>query len=426
MMGEQLFRLFVGVGIGVWTARLLGPSKFGELSYAIAFATVFGIVGTLGLNRILVREMVAAAGQPQLIRHLMNTAFAMRLSAAVAVYAICVSGAWFSDDHQLLLIAIIAGSFFFSASDCIDQYFQARLQARIAVRARLLSFIVVVLFKVALLLAEASLPAFALVTLLEYVGAACTLQWIYRQQGHSFQGLFKPDWQLTRKLLAESWPEIIAGFSGVLFVRLNQIMLQHIAGPEAVGSFAVAARLSEAWYFVPSAIVASTFPNILASRAAGNALYMRRLQILMTVMCAISYVVAFLTMVLAEPVIQWLYGTPYKESAAILSLLVWSGLFVSLGLASGSWIMAEKRVHLNLYRNLAGLVTNIALNVLFIPRFGALGAAVATLISLVVAYMIFDLFVPSMRELSRAKMQALLILPTLFAIKSSVRDLTRR
>jgi len=425
-MGEQVFRLFVGVGLGVWTARMLGPSRFGELSYAIAFATVFGIMATLGLNRILVREMVAASGQPALIQRLMSTAFAMRLCAAVAVYACCVPFAWFSGDRQLLLISIIAGGFFFSASDCIDLYFQAKLQARIAVRARLLSFVAIALVRVVLLLTEADLPAFAIATLLEYMSAACALQWVYRQHGQRFQGLTNPDWRLAGKLLAESSPEIIAGFSGMLFMRLNQIMLQHLAGPEAVGSFAVAARLSEAWYFVPTAIIASTFPNIVASRAAGTAPYMRRLQVLMTALCAISYAVALVTMVLAKPAIRWLYGAPYLESAAILSLLIWSGLFVSLGLASGSWIMAEKRVRLNLYRNLAGLASNIALNLVLIPRFGAVGAAGATLLSVMVAYLAFDLFVPSMREISNAKIQALLIVPTLLANKRPMGHSTDR
>ncbi len=88
MMGEQVFRLLVRLGVGVWTARLLGPTRFGELSYAIAFTSVFGIVTTLGLNRSLVREIVYAAPDTDRVHRLMNTALSMRLAAALLVYVL--------------------------------------------------------------------------------------------------------------------------------------------------------------------------------------------------------------------------------------------------------------------------------------------------------------------------------------------------
>ena len=412
-MGEQVFRLLVGVGIGVWTARMLGPMQFGELSYAIAFAMVFGIVVTLGLNRILVRELVSNASQPDIIQRLMNTVFLLRLTVAAFMYAICILGAWLSGAEQLLLIALVAGSYFFSASDCIDLYFQSRVQSRSTVRVRLISFIVVTVVRVVLLISEADVVAFAAATLLEYIGAAIALQWVYRHQGMRFDGLRHLDRKLARKLLAESWPEILAGFSGLLFIRLDQIMLHHLNGPAAVGAFAVASRLAEAWYFIPMAIIASTFPSVVASREVNPALYMRRLQMLMAILCAISYVAILGVTLFAQPVIRFLYGEAYMQSVAILTVLIWGGLFMSLGLASGSWIMAEKRIRLNLYRNLSGLVANIVLNLLLIPEFGALGAAYATLFSLIVAYMLFDLFAPSMREIGRSKWKAIFLVPVL-------------
>jgi PST family polysaccharide transporter len=413
MMAEQILRLVVGLGVGVWTARVLGPSLFGELSYAIAFATVFGIVATLGMNRIVVRELVAVSDNAAAARRLMDTAFAMRLAAAVVVYVACLVAGWFGGQRDFALIALVAGSFFFSASDVVELYFQAKVQARTTARYRLVPFLLVTACRATLLLSGAGVISFAAVSLVESIGTACALQWAYRRQGLSFLQNFRPDWQIARRLLVESWPEIIAGFSGLLFVRLDQIMLQYLAGPETVGAFAVAVRLSEVWYFIPTAIIASTFPNIIAARAVSQALYMKRMQSLMTLLCALSYCAAVLVTALADPVVRWLYGGAYAESADILKVHIWSGLFVSLGLASGSWIMAEKRVALNLYRNLTGLLANIFLNLSLIPRFGALGAAYATLSSLVIAYILFDHLIPSMREISRRKWKAMLLVPAI-------------
>lgn len=416
MMGEQVFRLLVGLGVGVWIARLLGPARFGQLSYAIAFAAIFGIVATLGLNRILVRELVSTSRQHGAAGRLMSTVFAMRLIAAAAMYAICVLGAWFTGDQQLMLIGLIAGGFFFNASDCIELYFQSKVQARTTARVRLLSFSAVSCVRIALLIAEADVIAFAAIVLLEAAGAAFALQIAYRQSAGRLSAS-SVDWHLARKLIAESWPEIIAGFSAILFMRLDQIMLQHMAGPEAVGTFAVAARLSEVWYFIPSAIIASTFPGIVVAREKDVRQYMKGLQHLMLVLCIISYCAVLVVTVLAEPAIQILYGESYKESATILIVHIWCGLFVSLGLASGSWIMAEKKVRLNLYRNLTGLAANVALNLLMIPRLGALGSAYATLGALIVAFFVFDMFSPPMREISKRKWRALLLLPAALPAK---------
>jgi PST family polysaccharide transporter len=220
---------------------------------------------------------------------------------------------------------------------------------------------------------------------------------------------------LAVRLLRESSPEIAAGFSGLLFMRVDQIMLQHLAGSAAIGAFAVAVRLAEAWYFVPAAIVAATFPSVVAARAENPALYRMRLQRLMLVLCVLSYAVAALAGPIAEPLTGRLFGASFAAAAPAFAILVWGGLFTSLGLVSGSWIVAERRLRLNLWRNLVGLGANVLLNLLLVPRFGVTGAAFATLVALACAYLIFDLFVPAMAPIAACKWRALLVLPALRA-----------
>lgn len=403
-----MFRLLIGLLVNVWIARHLGPSSFGQLSFALSFASLFGIIATLGLNRILVRELVANAPDHQLITKLMSTALAMRLIAAIVMFLICMVSAWLMGEGSLLLIGFIASGFFFNASDCIELYFQSKVQAKATARARLLSFSLVTLLRVALLLSSAGVEAFAAVTLIEYCAAACALQLIYRHHGLRFAHKLV-DWPLARNLLRESWPEILAGFSCLLFMRLDQIMLQHLIGPKEVGTFAVAARLSEIWYFIPIAIISSTFPNIVEKKHTSHETYMRRIQLLMTGLVGLSYFAALGAIFLGKPIIKLLYGPAYRESAEILIIHIWSGVFVVLGLSSGSWIMAEKKAKLNLYRNLAGVAANIFLNFLLIPTHGAIGAAYATLFSIITAYLLFDLMAPSMREICQMKWRALLL-----------------
>lgn len=409
-MGEQVLRLVVGLIVSIWTARHLGPLDFGQLSYATAYASLFGVVATLGLNRILVRELVGAKDDMCAIVSLMSTTLAMRMLMALLMYGAAVLGAWLTDDTSLLLIALIAGGFVFSASDCVDLYFQARVQSRHVVQARVIVFLISTLLRVGLLYAKAGVAAFAAVTLLEFALSALMLQLAYARHGSGFQ-YRQVSLQTARTLLRECAPEILAALAGLMFMRLDQVMLQHLAGAQSVGTFAVAARLSELWYFIPVSIVASTFPNIIAMRDIDRAVCLQRLQMLTTALVGLSYIVVLLAALVVAPLIPVLYGKAYAAAADILVIQIWCGVFLVFAQTSGAWIMAEKMARLNLYRSLLGMTVNIICNLWLIPIYGARGASVATLLSFVFAYLIFDFFVPSLRSIGWIKLRALLIVP---------------
>jgi O-antigen/teichoic acid export membrane protein len=195
----------------------------------------------------------------------------------------------------------------------------------------------------------------------------------------------------------------------MLFMRLDQIMLEAIQGTASVGIFAVAARLSEAWYFVPVSLVASAFPRIIQARSDPR-LYDSQISRLMVGLAALSYAAALGATLLSETVIHWLYGPSFVDSAAVLAVHIWSGLFVAFGQLSGAWLMAERRIVINLYRNLFGLIVNVPLNYLLIPRFGPVGAAWATLFSMFCGWYLFDLFHPKTRRMFVIKSHALLLM----------------
>lgn len=411
LMGEQIIRLTISFALSLWLARQLGPTGFGQLSYAVTFCSIIGIFTTLGLNRILVRDLVTHADDPGHCRKLISTSLAMRLAAAGVAFTLCLMLAWRSGGREALLISWIAAGFFFNFSEYLSLYFQAREAIRPATLARLTPLLFTTGLRIALLLSDADVLLFAMMLLLEQMAGALMLLMAYRRHGVGFSAQ-QVDWQLARQLLHESWPEIIAGFSGLLFMRIDQVMLQHMIGAAAVGTYALASRLSELWYFMPSAIVAATFPRIIEKRA-DKASYLASLETLMTTLAGLSYLAVLAVYLLGAPVMHWLYGDAYHESAQILLILIWCGLFASLGLASGSWIMAEKKVALNLYRNLAGALINIPLNLVLIPTYGALGAAYATLIAMMTAYLAFDFCLPSMKDMRTVKLRALLLLPRL-------------
>lgn len=409
MAAEQAIRMAGGLFVGISIARHLGPSKYGALSFALALSSMIGIFASLGLTRTIVRELTLHGHEDVFARRILASTLAWRLIFSFLCYSTTVAISVIFGQGDPILVSIVATTVAFSSFDVIDLYFQSKTASHLSVIARSLNFFIFIVIKVGLLINNGTLIDFAIVTTLEAIGSASSLWLTNRSYGLNIS-LEDIDLTYGWRLISYSWPELFAGFACLIFMRIDQIMIGNLLGDKAVGQYAIASRLAEAWYFIPGALVASSFPAIIRQRAIDKKLYMKRIQQLMVTLVGISYIAAIVVMLLAPLGIGLLFGPIYSDSVPILVILVWSGLFVSLGTASGSWIMAEGKPMLNLTRNMMGATSNIAFNFYLIPRLGTSGAAVGTLLSLSLAYLFSDFINPQTRHLGYIKIKALLLI----------------
>ena len=405
IMGEQVIRMLAGMFVGIWIARHLGPSDYGLLNYSQALTGLLAVVAALGFNRMVVRELVEHQGKPDRQAAIVTTVFAFRFTSAVILYlsAISLSGLT-QNDHHTLVVTLVGISIVASPFDCVDHYFQSQSRSRIAALARSSAFFLTTGVKLAMLMADAGLQAFAAAIALEYAMNAVSLFWAYQRYGLTIRA--RPEWRLGLGFLRETWPDIFAAFSVLFFMRSGQLMLESMRGAGDVGIYAAATRLSEAWNFIPVSLAASAFPKIVQSRS-NTALYYAQISRLMIALGAIAYLAGISATLLSEPLVMMLYGKSYGAAAPVLSIHIWCGLLVGFGTVSGSWLLAERKLMLSLQRSLLGLVVSIALNLILIPPFGPIGAAWSTLIAMTSAYYLFDLVQPSTRHMFRIKTRAL-------------------
>ena len=174
-------------------------------------------------------------------------------------------------------------------------------------------------------------------------------------------------------------------------MRIDQVMLAEMAGEREVGLYSAAVRLSEIWYVIPTIIVTSAMPSLTEARARSQELYYERLQRMCIFLTRVAYLVAVPMTFLANPVVHFLFGKSYEAAGHILAVHIWTAVFVFLGVASGPWMVNEGFTKLSLYQTSIGAISNIALNLFMIPRFGALGAAWATIVSQCLAAWLLNL-----------------------------------
>ncbi|MDW8116784.1 MAG: flippase [Geminocystis sp.] len=389
---DRVFRLGVGLFVMGWVARYLGPEQFGIWNYAIAFTSLFSAFATLGLDGIVVRELV---NHPEKTEELLGTAFILRLIGGFIAFILSIGGAFLlgnTDTLTLSLIALSAGGFVFQAFMVIDYYNQAKIMSKYTVWAQNGAFLIMSVVKVILLIVKAPLLAFALAGLAEIIlGSVFLTFFFFGSYSFSFK-ILNFNFELAKSLLKDSWPLMLSGIAVMIYMRIDQVMIKEMLGDREVGLYSAAVRISEIWYFIPMAIASSVFPKILEYKKASEELYYKRLQELFYYMTWLSIAIVIFIMLSGKIVIETLFGADYIESYNVLVIHAWSGIFVSLGVASSGWYLAEGLVNMSFYRTALGCVVNIIFNLILIPKFLIIGAAISTLIGYASAGYLFDAF----------------------------------
>jgi O-antigen/teichoic acid export membrane protein len=384
LFADKVIRMGLGLLVGIWIARYLGPTQFGLLNFAGSFATLFSAIALLGLESIIVRELVRnPVGQDELL----GTTFFLRLlsggiSFAAALLTIVIIRP--EQPTTYLLVALAGTMLIFQATDVIDLWFQSEVKSRYVVMAKNGAFVCSAILKVVLILAKASLIAFAVVNALELVLGAVGLVIVYRLNGQLISR-WRVRLATVRRLLAESLPLVLSGIVFMVYLRVDQVMLGQMVGDREVGIYAAAVRVAEIWYFIPTAVVSSVFPNIIKARESDEEEFYRRLQRLYNLMAFMGYAVAVPMTICSGFIINLLFGEAYSAAGPMLAVLVWAGLFANLTVARNAYLLAMNWSRVLFFVVSLGALVNVALNLVLIPRFGGMGAVIASCVSYWVA-----------------------------------------
>jgi len=379
---EKGVRLVFNVGVGFWVARYLGPAGYGELNFALAIVGIALLLAELGLDGVVRRELIRSPGEAT---RLLAAVWGLRLAGAGTAWALVSLGGRFSGESSLqVLLPVLALTLFQPVLWVNDLWFQARLQAKWSVFAQVAGLMVGAAVRVGLILQQAPLVAFAWAAVIEMVVVGLLLGWFARRDGLVLQlARFEP--ARARGLLREAWPLLLSGFAVVLYLRVDAVMLRLLQGEAAVGVYAAAVRFTEVWYFLPTALASSLLPSLLRARERDAAAYAERLQLSYDLNAGLAYAIALPLALLAPWVIGVAYGPDYAGAAPVLAVHIWSVVFVFLGVARGQFLVNEGHTQFYLAATGAGLLINVGLNWILIPRQGALGAALATVIAQAVA-----------------------------------------
>ena len=405
LLGERALRIAVSLFVGIYVARYLGPERFGLLSYALSFVGIFVALATLGLDEVVVRELIKTPEQREKI---LGTSFLLKLVGTLLMWAaILVAIPLTENDLQTnILIIIIAFGTVFQAFNVIDLNFQAKVKSKYVVHAQFVQLIISSIVKIILVVNEAPLIWFASVYSLDVIVLAMGLVFAYLYNGDNIFS-WKWSFETSKYLLHDSWPLILAGVVISVYMKIDQVMIKEMLGAKEVGLYAAAVKLSEAWYFIPMAIASSLFPAIINAKVYQKEVYYQRLQKLYDLMVWIAIAIALPTTFLSTLVVEFLYGKEYLGSSSVLIIHIWTAVFVFLGVASSKYLLAENFIKKTFYRTFFGALLNIIMNYYLIGIIGIQGAAISTLVSHFFAAYFYDILDKDLRIMFIMKTKSL-------------------
>lgn len=407
----------IAFAVGIWTADYLGPSNQGLISYAGAYTAFFMALCTLGINSVIVKELIENQNRQGTV---LGTAMLLKMISSLLSAGMIIGIVSIVDRDEpttILVVALCSIGLLLNVLETFHYWFQSRLQSKVTAIAVLVGYAISSAYKVYLLVTHKSVGYFALATSIDYLFVGAFQYFAYKKFGGE---RLRFSASYAKELLRRSAPFILPALMVAIYGQTDKIMLKQMLGEEANGYYSTAANFCVCWCFILSAIIDSVTPTIFeANKQQNEPLFQQRNKQLYAIVFYLSLFVSLCFTVLAKPLITLLYPK-YPGSINPLRAICWYVAFSYLGVARNAWLVCKDKQKYLIFISLSAAVVNFVLNLLLIPAFGPTGAAIASVIAQI-STVIVPIFIKPLRENAKLMFEAIAF-KGVFRIRKETQD----
>lgn len=395
LLGGKIVNMVLSFFVSLATARYLGAGNFGAINYVAAYISFFSSITSLGLSVIVIKEI--SLGQED-GNEVIWTGILLRFLTAV-LSTISVLGLVYlmdGNDPLLMKIALLESvAILASAFDTFMYWFQGKLLSKYVSIAGMIAYLGMSIYRICLLMQDADILWFAFATSMDtlLLSLVLFLCYVYQNGFHP-----KVSWRLGKRLLRQSYHYMLSGMIAILYSKIDQIMLKHMLDEEAVGLYASALQIAGLWSMIPSAFIQSVSPVLYKNAQENRQMFLKRLRQSYAGIWILNICWSVFVSVFSYWIIYLLLGEQYLAARGALVIVVWYTGISSIGSLTQVYLATENKNRYVNYYAVAGLLTNVALNLLLIPPFGIMGAAAATLFTYIVTSIVMPIVFGGTRE----------------------------
>lgn len=396
---QNIVSLLASMLVSAIIARYLGTEGYGLVNYVVSVVMLFTSFSTLGMETFVVKDVVNDKNDEG---NVIGTSFVIRLIGGFVLIIISQITLYILSPNDIMIqvLGLIMGiCMIFKSFEVIEYYFQAKMNLKVNAIIKIITLVIVSTCKILVAVFNLGEIGYMCTYLADAIVLGLLL-FIYFKLHEKIKWKFNKEY--AKELLKKCLYVAISGLMITIYMRIDQVMLgSMLLDKSQNGIYSAAVKIAEMWYFIPLALIASFKPSIMKCKNMNNEEeYQRLMQRLYDIVAIIGVVCGLGITIVAPLAIRILYGEAYAQSAEILSISVWAGLFATLGSARSIWLVAENLQKYTISYTLAGCVINVTLNAILIPVYGAFGAAFATLIAQAISNTIVLMFFKETRKSS--------------------------
>ena len=370
LISGRVIQMLLSLGVGIWTARFLGPDNYGLIGYGSAYVAFFTALCNLGLNSVIVKDFV---DYPDEQGEAIGSALVMRLVSSILCVIISVSVSTVIDNNEPMTITVVALCSFgavFHVFETFNFWFQNLYKSRVTALVTLCAYAVTSIYKIVLLITGQDVRWFAFATSVDYLVCAAFLWIAYRRHGG---GKLTFSFRKSKALLSVSYHYILSAIMVSVYGQTDKMMLKQILNSSEVGYYTTATGICAMWVFVLQAIIDSLYPSILRLKKVDQTAYERKNRQLYAIVFYVSCLVSVCFLVFGEWIVYVLYGEAYLPAVPVLETVTWYTAFSYLGVARNAWIVSEGKQKYLKYMYGCAAVMNVILNMYGPEEYGGYG-----------------------------------------------------
>jgi len=400
LLFDKLFRASLNILLSIFLARYLGPENFGVLNYLIAFIFLFNAISSLGMNPVLINLIVKKHRKFNI--SLLISAYYLRFFVSILCYTIFILIILiFNDKETYLNYSLIVGLIIIlKSSEILFSYFEAKLLSKFIVISQLIG--IIFLASIVFLVINKGLNNVYIYygLLIDSIIVFCLINYFYISKNRKILNKFQ--FNNIKNLILKSFPVLISSLSIILYMRIDQIMINSLVNEYQLGIYSVSVRYVEIFHFIPKIIMISFLPILLTSKK-----YINDLIKLNSIIFKFSIFLTGLIFLSSDFIIPFLFGNEYSQSILTTKILSFSLLFVFFGVVNEHWYISKNLQKYYAIYVFLGAILNITFNYILINKIGIQGAAYSTLLTYFLIIFLFDYSNKKTRFLMQIKYKSL-------------------
>lgn len=402
----RIIQMVISLIVGLLTARYLGPSNYGLINYATAYTAFFTAFCTLGINSVLVKEFI---DNPDDEGKILGSSLLLRgvssfLSAGIIFIVVNIIDS--GEPITIVVTGLSSIGLLFNIFEVFNYWFQSKLKSKVTAIVTLVAYAVTSLYKLVLLVWGKSVEWFAFAMTIDYICVGILLIYSYKKHGGK---KLEFSIEVSKRILSKSIYFILPGIMVSVYGYADKFMLKHMLSQAEVGYYATATAICSMWCFILSAIIDSVYPSIMRAYNQDIYLFEKKNKQLYAIVFYVSIIVSIFFVIFGKSVVSVLYGESYMPAVAPLKVVTWYTSFSYLGVARNAWVVCLNKQRYLKYIYIFSAVANILLNFVFIPVWGATGAATASLVTQILTTLIVPLAIKDLRRNSILMIESILL-----------------